>query len=143
MVSESLHGVVCQRLVPSLDGRRAPALEILVGTPAVANLIRENKLFQLRGVMQTGRAQGMRTLDDSLRELVAAGRIDPEEARRVLEAASSTMPQPAAVAPPPAPVTAEPEPETLLVPSPSTLAEMPPMAAAAAIPLGRLRRARS
>ena len=85
MVSESLRGVISQRLLPALDGTRALALELLVATPAIANLIRDDKLFQLRGAMQTGRSQGMRVMDDSLIELVLSGRVAPEEARRVAE----------------------------------------------------------
>jgi twitching motility protein PilT len=85
MVSESLHGIITQRLVPALDGTRALALEVLVVTPAISNLIRDDKLFQLRGAMQTGRSQGMRVMDDSLKELVLAGRVSPEEAKRVAE----------------------------------------------------------
>jgi twitching motility protein PilT len=82
MVSESLHGVVNQRLLPAIDGTRALALEILVVTPAISNLIREDKLFQLRGAMQTGKGAGMKVLDDSLRELVAAGRVSAEDAKK-------------------------------------------------------------
>ena len=85
MVSESLHGIITQRLVPAIDGTRALALEVLMVTPAISNLIRDDKLFQLRGAMQTGRSQGMRVMDDSLKELVLAGRVSPEEARRVAE----------------------------------------------------------
>jgi twitching motility protein PilT len=85
MVSESLHGVITQRLLPTVDGGRAAALEVLMVTPAIANLIRDDKLFQVRSAMQTGRAQGMRTLDDSLRDLVLAGRVTAEEARKVAE----------------------------------------------------------
>jgi len=85
MVSDSLHGVITQRLVPTLDGGRAAAAEVLMVTPAVANLIREDKLFQVRSQIQTGRQQGMRLLDDSLCELVLAGRVAPEEAKRIAE----------------------------------------------------------
>jgi twitching motility protein PilT len=85
MVSESLHGVITQRLLPAIDGTRAVALEVLVVTPAVGNLIRDDKLFQLRSQLQTGRQLGMRLMDDSLRELVQSGRVTPEEARRVAE----------------------------------------------------------
>ena len=100
MVSESLHGVITQRLVPTVDGARAAAVEVLVVTPAIGNLIRDDKLFQIRGQMQTGRQQGMRTLDDSLRELVLAGRVAPEEAKKVAENPALI---PAGVAPPPPP----------------------------------------
>ena len=100
MVSESLHGVITQRLMPTLDGGRAAALEVLMVTSAIGNLIRDDKLFQVRSALQTGRSQGMRLMDDSLRELVLAGRVSPEEARRVAENPSVI---PAAAAPPAAP----------------------------------------
>ena len=70
MVSESLRGIISQQLVPRVDGSgRVLALEILTNTPAVANVIREAKTFMLPGIIQTGRKQGMRLMDDSLREL--------------------------------------------------------------------------
>jgi twitching motility protein PilT len=81
MVSESLRGIISQQLVPRADGRgRVLAMEILTNTPAVANLIREAKTFMLPGVMQTGRKQGMKLMDDSLLELYQAGLISQEEA---------------------------------------------------------------
>ncbi len=81
MVSESLRGIVSQQLIPRKDGRgRALALEILTNTPAVANLIREARTFMLPGVMQTGKKQGMKLMDDSLMELYDAGIIAAEEA---------------------------------------------------------------
>src|SRR4030095_13817771 len=81
MVSESLRGIISQQLVPRKDGRgRALALEILTNTPAVANLIREARTFMLPGVMQTGKKQGMKLMDDSLKELYDAGIISQEEA---------------------------------------------------------------
>jgi twitching motility protein PilT len=61
------------------------AVEVLVVTPAIGNLIRDDKLFQIRSQLQTGRSVGMRSMDDSLRELVLAGRVAPDEARRVAE----------------------------------------------------------
>ncbi len=80
MVSESLRGIISQQLVPRADGKgRALALEILTNTPAVANLIREAKTFMLPGVMQTGKKQGMKLMDDSLMELYDAGIISQEE----------------------------------------------------------------
>jgi twitching motility protein PilT len=81
MVSESLRGIVSQQLVPRADGSgRVVALEIMVNTPAVANLIRESKTFMLPGVIQTGKKLGMRQMDDSLLELMEAGTITPNEA---------------------------------------------------------------
>jgi twitching motility protein PilT len=81
MVSESLRGIVSQQLVPRADGQgRALAMEIMVNTPAVANIIREGKTFMLPGVIQTGRKLGMKLMDDSLEELYMAGLISGEEA---------------------------------------------------------------
>lgn len=81
MVSESLRGIVSQQLVPRKDGRgRCLALEVLTNTPAVGNLIREAKTYMLPGVMQTGKKQGMKLMDDSLMELYDAGLISQEEA---------------------------------------------------------------
>ncbi len=80
MVSESLRGIVSQQLVPRADGQgRALALEIMVNTPAVANLIREARTFMLPGVIQTGKRLGMKLMDDSLIELFEAGIITAEE----------------------------------------------------------------
>ncbi len=81
MLSESLRAVISQRLVRRADGQgRVPALEILLGTRPVANLIRESKTFQLRSVLQTGAAQGMCLLDTSLAHLVRDGVVTREEA---------------------------------------------------------------
>jgi twitching motility protein PilT len=86
MLSESLRAVISQRLIPTADGsRRVPALETLVVTKAVGNLIRENKTFQIQSILQTGAAQGMALLDRSIHELVASGTISREEALRHLE----------------------------------------------------------
>ncbi len=82
MLSESLLAVISQTLctTPTGDGRLA-AFEILVGTPAVRNLIREGKIAQLYSAMQTGSALGMQTLDQHLTALLRAQRISLEEAR--------------------------------------------------------------
>ena len=86
MLSESLRAVVSQRLLPTADGQgRVAALETLVVSRAVANLIRENKTFQIHSVLQTGAAQGMRLLDHSLRELVQSGAVTRETALRHCE----------------------------------------------------------
>ena len=80
MVSESLRGVISQQLIPTLDGQgRTLALELLMNTPAVAACIRDGKTFMLPGVMQTGKAVGMITMDDSLKELYNKGKISQEE----------------------------------------------------------------
>ena len=81
MVSESLRGIISQQLVPRADGTgRVVALEIMVNTPAVANLIRESKTFMLPGVIQVGKKLGMKLMDDSLMELMEQGLITPHEA---------------------------------------------------------------
>lgn len=82
MLAESLLAVVSQALVTAAPGRAA-AFELLVATPAVRNLIRENKVAQLYSVMQTGAAQGMHTLDQALAELVRRRRVKPEDAKRL------------------------------------------------------------
>ena len=81
MVSESLRGIVSQQLIPRADGNgRVVALEVLVNTPAVGNLIRESKTFMLPGIIQIGKKLGMRLMDDSLFELMEQGVITPHEA---------------------------------------------------------------
>jgi twitching motility protein PilT len=86
MVSESLRGVISQRLVKRQDGQgRVPALEILVGTTAVGNLIRQRKTFQLQSLIQTGASKGMCLLDESLKLLVADKVVSREEALRHCE----------------------------------------------------------
>jgi twitching motility protein PilT len=80
MVSESLRGIISQQLVPNADGSgRTMALELLVNTPAVGANIRDGKTFMLAGTMQTGKAVGMITMDDSLRNLYTQGIITREE----------------------------------------------------------------
>jgi len=81
MVSESIRGVICQQLVPRADGTgREPAMEIMFANPAVANLVREKKTYQLTSVLQTGARQGMMIMDDSLQDLLRRGLITREEA---------------------------------------------------------------
>jgi twitching motility protein PilT len=81
MVAESLRGVISHQLIPRLDGTgRVLALEVLTNTPAVANVIRENKTYMLPGIIQTGKKQGMRLMDDALIDLYDRGLISGEEA---------------------------------------------------------------
>ncbi|MGI9257359.1 MAG: type IV pilus twitching motility protein PilT [Gammaproteobacteria bacterium] len=81
MLSTSLRGVVSQQLAKKRDSSgRTAILEILVNTPAVANLIRQGKLEQLENVMQSGGASGMRTMDGAIQELLDAKAISGEEA---------------------------------------------------------------
>ncbi len=86
MFSESLRAVVSQRLVPRADGGgRVAAIEVLMNTKAVGNLIREQKTFQLHSVMQTGGQKGMCLLDHSLADLVKRRVITKETARAEAE----------------------------------------------------------
>ena len=80
MLAESLRGVVAQTLLKRKGGGRVAALEILVVTPAISNLIREGKTFQIGSAIQTGRTLGMQTLSDSMIELVKEGVVEPQEA---------------------------------------------------------------
>jgi len=80
MLSGSLKGVVAQTLCKRIGKGRIAALEILVVNSAVSNLIRENKIFQIESVLQTGTKQGMRTLNSSLFEVVEKGLVAPTEA---------------------------------------------------------------
>jgi twitching motility protein PilT len=80
MFSESLEAIVTQTLCKKKGGGRLAACEILVGVPAVRNLIREGKIHQIPSTMQTGQRLGMQTLDMSLQDLFARGLISKEEA---------------------------------------------------------------
>jgi twitching motility protein PilT len=80
MLSTSLKGVIAQTLCPKIGGGRVAAYEILYSTPAVANLIREAKTYQLYSIIQTNRGLGMMTLNDSLIELVRGRQVEPRAA---------------------------------------------------------------
>ncbi|MGQ0527198.1 MAG: type IV pilus twitching motility protein PilT [Alphaproteobacteria bacterium] len=85
MLSSSLQGVIAQNLLKKADGAgRVAAFEILVGTNAVRNLIRENQIPQLYSVVQTGSRYGMITMEDAIGDLLEGGLIDKEEADRAL-----------------------------------------------------------
>ncbi len=76
MLSESLRGVIAQALLPKAGGGRIAAIEILVATKAVANLIREGKTFQIPSAMQTGKREGMITYENAIEKLIASGKIE-------------------------------------------------------------------
>ena len=80
MLSESLKGVIAQTLCKKIGGGRVAALEVLIVTSAVSNLIREAKTFQIPSMMQVGKAVGMVTLNDALMELVTKKLVEPQEA---------------------------------------------------------------
>ena len=82
MLSESLRAVISQTLLKTKDGSgRVAAHEIMVGTPAIRNLIRENKVAQMYSVIQTSAQLGMQTLDQNLLELVRRNVVSAAEAR--------------------------------------------------------------
>ena len=81
MLSESLHAVVSQSLLKKVGGGRIAAHEIMMGTPAIRNLIREDKVAQMYSAIQTGGSMGMQTLDMCLADLVKKGLITRESAR--------------------------------------------------------------
>jgi twitching motility protein PilT len=80
-LADALLGVIAQTLIPRADGKgRVAALETMVATPAIRNLIRENKVHQIASAIQTGAREGMQSLDQSLKTLVKTHQISPEEA---------------------------------------------------------------
>ncbi|AKE53061.1 type IV pilus twitching motility protein PilT [Kangiella geojedonensis] len=81
MLSESLQAVIAQTLLKRNGGGRVAAHEILIGTPAIRNLIREAKVAQMYSAMQTGMSLGMQTLDHSLKQLVSKGVVSRQDAR--------------------------------------------------------------
>jgi twitching motility protein PilT len=80
MLANSLKGVISQMLCKKIGGGRVAALEVMLGVPAISNLIREAKIFQIPSVMQTGRKIGMCLMNDSLFKFVKDGIVTPEEA---------------------------------------------------------------
>ena len=100
-LAATLQGVVCQTLVKKVGGGgRAVATEVLVSTPAISNLIREGKTYQIHSVMQAGRELGMHTMDQHLADLVNAGQIshqsaydkahDPEDLKQLIQRLGTT-----------------------------------------------------
>jgi len=80
MLASSLKGVISQMLCRRIGGGRVPALEVMIGTGSIANLIRESKVFQIPSIMQTSRKAGMCLMNDSLLELVKKKIVEPSEA---------------------------------------------------------------
>jgi twitching motility protein PilT len=82
MISESIRAIISQTLLKTKDGvGRVAAHEIMVGTPAIRNLIRENKIAQMYSAIQTGAQLGMQTLDQNLQDLVKRNIVAMAEAR--------------------------------------------------------------
>ena len=82
MLSESLKAVISQTLLKKNGGGRVAAHEIMIGTPAIRNLIREDKIAQMYSAIQTGQGIGMQTLDQNLKQLLSQGLVSIEEARK-------------------------------------------------------------
>ena len=82
MLSESLRAVIAQTLLKKIGGGRVAAHEIMVGTPAIRNLIRENKIAQMYSAIQTGQSIGMQTLDQCLMDIVRQRMVTIDEARQ-------------------------------------------------------------
>ena len=74
-LAQLIKGVVCQQLVPSVEGKLIPVFEVMKSSPAIHNMIREGKLHQLESAMQAASAEGMVTMDTSLMQLYEQGRI--------------------------------------------------------------------
>ncbi|MGB5541957.1 MAG: type IV pilus twitching motility protein PilT, partial [Gammaproteobacteria bacterium] len=81
MLSESLRAVISQTLLKKNGGGRVAAHEIMIGTAAIRNLIREGKIAQMYSAIQTGQGSGMQTLDQCLQDLLTKGLVSREEAR--------------------------------------------------------------
>jgi twitching motility protein PilT len=81
-LSESLRAVISQTLMKKNGGGRVAAHEIMIGTPAIRNLIREDKVAQMYSAIQTGQALGMQTLDQNLKDLVTKGIVNRAEAQK-------------------------------------------------------------
>lgn len=113
MLAESLRAVLCQQLLRRIDepGKRVLACEVMINNDAIANLVRQDKAFQIPSVILTHREHGMQLMDGVLEDLVRTGAVDPEDAllkavdkssfSRVLEAARKGERSHASVAPPP------------------------------------------
>jgi twitching motility protein PilT len=80
-VAESLRGIVCQRLLPAVDGGLVLACEILIGNPAVSALVREGKMQGLRNILETGQREGMCLMENTVYKLYEEGRISAETGR--------------------------------------------------------------
>nr|WP_086940312.1 type IV pilus twitching motility protein PilT [Thaumasiovibrio occultus] len=91
MLSESLRAVISQALMKRIEGGRVAAHEIMIATPAIRNLIREDKVAQMYSMIQTGASQGMQTMEQAAKLLVAQGEVEAEEAARKSSGAYSKV----------------------------------------------------
>ena len=86
MLSESLEAVIAQKLLPTKDGKsRVPACEVMIATTAIRNLIREDRIYQIPSIIQSGGVEGMQSLDQDLQRLVTLGSIERKTAKGIAE----------------------------------------------------------
>lgn len=85
MLSESLRAVIAQKLLKRVGGGRVACHEIMLATPAIRNLIREDKIAQMYSVIQTGAAHGMQTMEQNAKQLLAKGLLDAQEVQQKIE----------------------------------------------------------
>ena len=89
MLSESLRSVIAQKLLKRVGGGRIACHEIMMATPAIRNLIREDKVAQMYSIIQTGAAHGMQTMEQNAKQLMAQGLVDSEEVEKKIEIETS------------------------------------------------------
>lgn len=88
-MSLNIRGIISQRLIPTVDKKRAAAIEILLGTPRAQDLIREGMISELKEAMEASEAAGMQTFDMALYKLVVEGRISEQEAYKNADSANN------------------------------------------------------
>ena len=82
-LAESILGIIAQTLLPTIDGEgRVPVVELMIATPAIRNIIREEKVHMMASIIQMGKKEGMISLDQSLKILLSEGKISREDAIR-------------------------------------------------------------
>ncbi|WKY57722.1 type IV pilus twitching motility protein PilT [Vibrio sp. SNU_ST1] len=89
MLSESLRSVIAQKLLKRVGGGRVACHEIMMATPAIRNLIREDKVAQMYSIIQTGAAHGMQTMEQNAKQLMSQGLVDSEEVEKKIEIETS------------------------------------------------------
>lgn len=89
MMSESLRAVIAQKLLKRNGGGRVACHEVMIATPAIRNLIREDKVAQMLSMIQTGSATGMQTMEQAARQLLMQGLVDQEEVQQKIETLAS------------------------------------------------------
>jgi len=86
MLSESLEAVIAQKLLPTKDGKgRAPACEVMIANTAIRNLIREDRIYQIPSIIQSGGVEGMQSLDQDLQRLLSQGKIERKVAKGIAD----------------------------------------------------------